>query len=42
MQETDIIIIGGGACGLLAANELSRYGAAVTLLEAREDRKSVV
>jgi monoamine oxidase len=36
MEETDIIIIGGGACGLLAASELCRQGDAVTILEARD------
>lgn len=36
MTETDIIIIGAGACGLLAAKELAIAGKKVVLLEARD------
>lgn len=35
MKKNDIIIIGGGAAGLMAARELSREGLKVVLLEAR-------
>ena len=33
--ESDILIIGAGACGLMAAKELSAKGKKVTVLEAR-------
>jgi monoamine oxidase len=36
MKNTDIIIIGAGAAGLMAAYELSKAGKKVTLLEARD------
>ena len=36
MQTPDVIIIGAGAAGLAAADELSRKGARVLILEARE------
>jgi monoamine oxidase len=36
MEKTDIIIVGAGAAGLIAAYELSKAGKKVTLLEARD------
>jgi len=36
MTEFDIIIIGGGAAGLIAGRELSKAGNKVALLEARD------
>jgi monoamine oxidase len=36
MQPTEIIIIGAGAAGLMAARELARAGKKVTILEARD------
>lgn len=36
MQEYDIIIIGAGAAGLMAARELSKAGKKILLLEARD------
>ena len=38
MEKTEIIIIGAGATGLMAAYQLSRSGKKVTVIEAR-DRK---
>jgi monoamine oxidase len=35
MQNTDVIIVGGGICGLSAARELSAWGKKVLILEAR-------
>ena len=35
MKNADVIIIGGGAAGLMAAHELSKAGKQVTVLEAR-------
>ena len=34
-DTTDVVVIGGGYCGINAARELARRGVAVTLLEAR-------
>jgi len=36
MQSPDVIVIGAGAAGLAAADELSRKGASVLILEARD------
>ena len=36
MQSPDVIVIGAGAAGLAAADELSRKGARVLILEARD------
>ncbi|MBV8391358.1 MAG: FAD-dependent oxidoreductase [Mucilaginibacter sp.] len=36
MKNTDVIIIGAGAAGLMAAYELSKAGKQVTILEARD------
>src|SRR5262245_28456389 len=36
MQSPDVIVIGAGAAGLAAADELSRNGARVLILEARD------
>ena len=36
MHETEIIIIGAGAAGLLCARELAKAGRRITILEARE------
>jgi monoamine oxidase len=36
MSKTDIIIIGAGAAGLMAARQLGRYGRTITVLEARD------
>ena len=35
MSKPDVLIIGAGACGLMAAHELSKVGKKVTVLEAR-------
>src|SRR5260221_14528415 len=35
MSKPDVIIIGAGACGLMAAHELSKAGKKVTVLEGR-------
>src|SRR5689334_23773867 len=35
MKETDVLIIGAGACGLVAARELLRKNISVAVLEAR-------
>src|SRR5205809_4375594 len=37
MNTSDVVIIGAGACGLIAARELLRKGKTVTILEAREN-----
>ncbi|MEJ7767215.1 MAG: NAD(P)/FAD-dependent oxidoreductase [Chitinophagaceae bacterium] len=36
MQEADIIVVGAGACGLMAARMLSKAGKRVAILEARD------
>src|SRR5437588_8014788 len=35
MSKPDVLIIGAGACGLMAAHELSKAGKKVTIIEAR-------
>ena len=37
MQETQVVIIGGGAAGTMLARELSQYKVDVTLVEKRPD-----
>jgi monoamine oxidase len=36
MNDTDIIIVGAGAAGLICARELAKNGKAITILEARD------
>jgi monoamine oxidase len=36
MLQPDVIVVGAGVAGLAAAEELSRAGRAVTILEARD------
>lgn len=36
MNEADVLVIGAGACGLMAARELSKAGKKVIMLEARD------
>jgi monoamine oxidase len=36
MEKTDIVIVGAGACGLMAARELGKAGKKVIVLEARD------